>query len=75
MPRFKRLTDAEARSLTRAEILDRVEAESAYWDRKCAGRTMTGADWEAHRAFGRITRAYLSPGAAIQAAMDTVEGR
>jgi len=27
MVRFKRLTDAEARTLTRAELLDRVEAD------------------------------------------------
>jgi hypothetical protein len=44
--RFKRLTDAEARTLTRAELLDRVEAEQAYWSHK---RTMTDADSAAER--------------------------
>lgn len=72
MTRFKRLTDAEARSLTRAELLDRVEAEQAYWARK---RTMTPQDKAAEREFSRILHAYLSPHAAIQAAMDTVQGR
>ena len=72
MARFKRLTDAEARTLTRAELLDRVEAEQAYWSRK---HTMTDADVAAEREFSRILHAYLSPQAAIQAAMDTVQGR
>jgi hypothetical protein len=34
MSRFKRLTDAEARTLTRRELLDRIEAEQKYWFRK-----------------------------------------
>lgn len=33
---FKRLTDGEARTLTRGELLDRVEAEQKYWARKHA---------------------------------------
>jgi hypothetical protein len=36
MARFKRLSDAEARTMTRAALLDRVEAEEAYWERKQA---------------------------------------
>lgn len=72
MSRFKRLTDAEARTLTRAELLDRVEAERAYWSRK---RAMAPEDREAEREFSRIMHAYLSPHDAIQAAIDTVEGR
>ncbi len=72
MARFKRLTDAEARTLTRAELLDRVEAEQAYWSGK---HTMTGSDAAAEREFSRILRAYLSPQAAIEAAMGTVQGR
>lgn len=72
MAGFKRLTDAEARTLTRAELLDRVEAEQAYWSRK---RDMTSADVAAEREFGRIWHAYLSPAAMVQAAMDVVKGR
>lgn len=72
MSRFKRLTDAEARALTHAELLDRVEAEQAYWSRK---RTMTPEDRAAEQEFSRIMHAYLSPHDAIQAAIDTVEGR
>lgn len=72
MARFKRLTDAEARSLTRAELLDRLEAEQAYWLRK---RNMSGADQEAEREFRRIMHAYLDPAAALQSARDLLEGR
>jgi hypothetical protein len=70
--RFKRLTDAEARTLTRAELLDRVEAEQKYWERK---RGLSDEDRAAEREFSRIMHAYLSPHDAIQAAMDTVQGR
>ena len=66
MARFKRLTDAEARSLTRAELLDRVEAEQAYWFRK---NNMSDADQDAEREFRRIWHACLSLADAIQAAM------
>jgi hypothetical protein len=72
MSRFRRLTDAEARTLTRAELLDRVEAEQAHWFRK---RPMAEADAAAYREFSRIMLAYLDPAAVIQAAMDTLEGR
>jgi len=72
MARFKRLTDAEARTLTRAELLDRVEAEQAYWSRK---RTFTAADREAEREFSRIMHACISLADAIQAATDTAQGR
>ena len=71
MARFKRLTDAEARSLTRAELLDRVEAEQAYWFRN----SMSDADQDAEREFRRIMHAYLNPADAIQAAMDVLQGR
>jgi hypothetical protein len=72
MTRFKRLTDTEARSLTRTELLGRLEAEQAYWSRK---RTMTPADQEASREFTRILFAYLNPSAGIAAVMDQLEGR
>jgi hypothetical protein len=72
MARFKRLTDAEARTLTRAELLDRVEAEQGYWSRK---RSVCPEDQAAEREFSRIMHAYLSPQAAIAAAMDVVQGR
>ncbi|MGH3284423.1 MAG: hypothetical protein ACRDPD_07020 [Streptosporangiaceae bacterium] len=75
MSRFKRLTDAEARTLTRRELLDRIEAEQAYWFRK---KTMTAGDDAAFREFTRIMHAYLSPAwiaEAIQDTIDYIEGR
>ena len=67
MARFKRLTDAEARTLTRAELLDRLEAEQAYWFRK---KIRTDEDQAASREFSRILLAHVDPAAAIQAARD-----
>jgi hypothetical protein len=74
MTRFKRLTDAEARSLTRRELLDRIEAEQAYWFRGHRDRK----DPEGFREFTRIMCAYLSPASiaeAMQATIDYIEGR
>jgi hypothetical protein len=76
MSRFKRLTDTEARTLTRRELLDRIEAEQAYWFRK--KKTMTPEDDAAFREFTRIMHAYLSPASvaeAIQDTIDYIEGR
>ncbi len=75
MSRFKRLTDAEARTLTRRELLDRIEAEQQCWFRK---RTRTAEDDAAFREFTRIMYAYLSPASvaeAIQDTIDYIEGR
>ena len=71
MTRFKRLTDAEARTLTRRELLDRVEAEQAYWFRGHRDRK----DPEGYREFGRIMHAYLDPAAMIGELLDLLNGR
>jgi hypothetical protein len=73
--RFKRLTDAEARALTRRELLDRIEAEQRYWFRK---KARTPEDDAAFREFTRIMYAYLSPASiadAMQDTIDYIEGR
>lgn len=70
MSRFKRLTDAEARTLTRRELLDRIEAEQAYWFRK---KTRTAEDDVAFREFTRIMHAYLGPAAIAEAMQDTID--
>lgn len=72
MSRFKRLTEEDARTLTRRELLDRVEAEQKYWERK---RVTTPEDRAAEREFSRILFAYVKPGEAIQATIDYIEGR
>ena len=68
MSRFKRLTDAEARTLTRRELLDRIEAEQAYWFRK---KKRTAEEDAAFREFTRIMYAYLSPASVADAMQDT----
>jgi hypothetical protein len=70
MARFKRLTDAEARTLTRRELLDRIEAEQKYWFRK-KGRT--AEDAAAFREFTRIMYAYLGPASIAEAMQDTID--
>ena len=72
MARFKRLTDTEARTLTRAQLLDRLEAESAYWDRR---PPKSDEDREAYREFSAILHAYLNPADGLRAARDVLEGR
>lgn len=75
MSRFKRLTDTEARTLTRSGLLDRIEAEQAYWLRK---KARTAEDDAAFREFTRIMYAYLSVASvaeAMQDAIDYIEGR
>jgi len=53
-------------------LLDRVEAEQAYWARK---RGLSAEDATAEREFSRIMHTYLSLQAALDAARDTLEGR
>jgi hypothetical protein len=74
MARFKRLTDAEARTLTRAELLDRIEAEQQYWFRKL-DRPHTDADREAWREFVRIMHRYLPLDKILDELLAVVEGR
>lgn len=74
MARFRRLTAAEARALTRAELLDRIEIEQAYWTRKRA-RGMTDDDIAAEREFRRIMYAALDVSLALDDAIGLVEGR
>jgi hypothetical protein len=74
MARFKRLTDAEARSMTRRELSGRIEAEQAYWHRK---RLVTDEDAAAEREFRRIFMTYLGPdqiAAAMRNLTDHIQG-
>ena len=72
MSRFQRLADAEARTLTRAELLDRIEAEQNYWAHK---RGRTAENLAAEREFSQILHTYLPLADALQAARDVLEGR
>lgn len=72
MPRFKRLTAAEARTLTRHQLLDRIESEQQYWERK---KTRSSADDEAAREFRRIMYACLNPAEALDDALAYLNGQ
>jgi hypothetical protein len=54
MPGFERLTIEEARALTRAELLPRIEAEQKYWYERIHRCRMQPGDDEAFRTFNRI---------------------
>lgn len=64
MPAFKRLAEADLSKLTREELLDRFDAENAYWDRKCR-RALSEADAVAHREFSRLLHLAIDPGKAM----------
>lgn len=72
MPAFKRLVRADLDKLTRAELQDRVMAESDYWDRKCR-RGLSAADASAYQEFSEILHAAIDPGASIDHAMQYIE--
>lgn len=65
MSGFKPLTDAgaEAREMTRGELLGWLEAEQEYWRRKFERGRITPADHEAEREFRRTMHAYIDLGA------------
>lgn len=66
---FRHLTEQEARTLPRRELLDRVEAEMQWWTKaRCA------ADWDGFMAFSRIMHANLDPGAMIRDTIGLLEG-
>lgn len=72
MKRPVHLTEAEAASLTRREILDRVESEQAFL---LGRRRMTEADHADCRELMQIMYRYVNVEESLQAAIDLVEGR
>jgi hypothetical protein len=71
---FKPLTVAEANTLTRGQLLDRIEVEQEYWHRK-AWHRMSEADQAAEQEFGRIMHAALDPGAGLSDLLDYLNGK
>lgn len=71
MASFRRLTAAEARTLTRSELLDRFEAEQQYWARR---RNLTAEDREAAREFTRILFASLNPADGVADVLSYLRG-
>lgn len=74
MPAFKRLTEADLRTLTRAELLDRFEREGEYWDRK-HNRGLAEADRAAYTEYSRLLHLALPPGGGIEHALKYVKGQ
>ncbi len=74
MPRFKRLTIDEARTLTRDQLLDRIEAEQKYWYRLMdSGKIRAGED-EAYKIFTQIMHAAIDPGRVISDTLALLNG-
>lgn len=59
MARFARLTRADLDTLTRQELLDRLEAEQNYWARK-EKRGLSTSDQQARREFTDLVFAVLN---------------
>ncbi|MFB9883230.1 hypothetical protein ACFFMN_35410 [Planobispora siamensis] len=62
MPRFERLTVEEARTLSRNQLLPRIEAEQKYWYGLLNSGQMRVGDDEAFKTFNRILRIAVDPG-------------
>jgi hypothetical protein len=61
MAAFKRLTVEEARTLSRDELLPRVEAEQQHWSLLISrGQIRVGED-EAYKSFVRIMHVVIDP--------------
>jgi hypothetical protein len=70
MTRFQRLTRDDLGSLTRGELLPRIEAEQQYWARM-ARRGLSEADQQARREFSGILMTALSPDGLAHAMAET----
>ncbi|WP_449062776.1 hypothetical protein [Planomonospora algeriensis] len=62
MPRFQRLTVEEARTLSRSQLLPRVEEEQKYWYRRMNSGEIRVGDDEAFKTFNRIMHLVIAPG-------------
>lgn len=72
MKRPKFLTEEEAATLTRAEIVDRLYAQSEWWK---AHPPKTVADRELYAVHVRIMYASIDLGKGMDAVKDYLEGR
>ncbi|MEV0622576.1 hypothetical protein AB0I81_55310 [Nonomuraea sp. NPDC050404] len=61
MPEFQRLTIDEARTLTRTELLPRIEAEQKYWYERIHRCAMKPGDDKAFRTFNDILHIAVGP--------------
>ncbi|MEV4171930.1 hypothetical protein [Nonomuraea sp. NPDC049709] len=61
MPSFKRLTIEEARTLTRTELLPRIEEEQKYWYHRIHRCEMQPGDEAAFKTFNDIMHIAANP--------------
>ncbi|MBF8191626.1 hypothetical protein ITP53_39225 [Nonomuraea sp. K274] len=61
MPSFERLTIEEARTLTREELLPRIEEEQKYWYHRIHRCLMQPGDDAAFRTFNDIMHIAVDP--------------
>jgi hypothetical protein len=59
--RFQRLTRADLDTLTRGELIRRVEAEQQYWARKEQRGSLSDADQQARQEFSAILMQVVNP--------------
>ncbi|GAA2410130.1 hypothetical protein [Nonomuraea africana] len=72
MPRFERLTVEEARTLSRNELLPRIEEEQKFWYERMNSGQMRVGDDDAFKTFNRIMHIVINPDRAASA--DLVSG-
>ena len=65
MARFKRLTVEEARTLSREELLPRIEDEQKHWYRLMNHMEMRVGDDEAFKTFNEIMHIVIGPGRSV----------
>ncbi|MFI6508831.1 hypothetical protein ACIBCT_14595 [Streptosporangium sp. NPDC050855] len=70
MPRFTCLTVEEARTLSRNQLLPRIEDEQKYWYGRMNRGEMRVGDDEAFKTFNRILHVVTGPGRSAADAAD-----
>ncbi|MFG1708443.1 hypothetical protein ACFLIM_35105 [Nonomuraea sp. M3C6] len=75
MSSFERLTIEEARTLTRAELLPRIEEEQKYWYHRIQRCMMQPGDDEAFKTFNKIMHIAADPGHASSDTEALLQGR
>jgi hypothetical protein len=74
MPRFKLLTVEEARTLSRSQLLPRIEEEQKYWYRRMNGGEIRVGDDEAFKTFNQIMHIVIAPGRPFPGAQGSLDG-
>lgn len=65
MARFERLTVEEARTLSREQLLPRIEDEQQYWYARMNRMEIRVGDDDAFKTFTQIMHIVIDPGRAV----------